>query len=139
MTLSTEASQKLNRILAIRESMEALERELDQLLGYGGPRPLSVRDKAVEIDNKSPRKYMHKKPRTCKLCGEEGHRRDTCPRGQSGAKTVGAVLNEEQYRKVKDMKAQGHRVAEIVAKTGFPADPVNKAYMAGSFGIYLNG
>lgn len=139
--MSPEAQRKLERIEKIRVSMEALERELEDILNAPAVRPLTVRDRAVEIENKNPTKYMQKKERTCKACGKPGHRRDTCPdfgrATSSEAHALDGALMEEEYKKVKDCKSHGLRVADIAEQTGYDHSEVAKAYAAGSYGLYI--
>ena len=80
--IAMDLNERIDRIKELIQQRDDINAKLEELLGNTGPKPLTVRDcQRVKIANQFPDKYTHRKQRTCKNCGQPGHRRDTCPNG----------------------------------------------------------
>ncbi len=133
--ISPDAAKKLERISRIQESMQALERELEELLGGRGPLPLTILDKEKPNGGKG----RPKSDRRCGNCQEKGHQARTCPKKNvmnKPSNTDGA-LDEDEFWEVKSKKSQGIRIPEIATLMEKDEAEVSKAYAQGSYELYL--
>lgn len=71
-----------------------------------------VETKKEEVTKKE--KTVTKKPRKCKLCGVEGHRRDNCPDNEHAGEPQADTEDEAELgEKIKEMAEKGMSTPEI--------------------------
>lgn len=163
MTLSLEALKKLERIRELMAIRADAERELEELLGNDGPKPLTVQPKpnggkgrptsvrhcgkCGEVGHqarKCPKSQgggQGKKKRKCGQCGELGHSKWKCPQTESKGFTPSSAakepLTESQFDDVKTAKENGLDARDIAENIGVELFEVNKAYIAHDYHGYL--
>lgn len=142
MSISVEAKRKLDRINEIVVEMCGLEGELEGLLTSVGSRPLTVRDKTIQVSKPNGGKGRPTSDRTCGKCLKKGHNARTCPGGSKAPresyKPVDDVaLTEEQYNEAQYSKNLDMTANDVAEEMGKSIDEVNAAFVARTYAAYL--
>jgi hypothetical protein len=134
--------EKLNQIRSLLAQRDAIDQQLEGIIGHYGPKPLTVHDKVRKHDEKIS--TGRPKQRVCSKCLKPGHNAKTCPQATSlnpndtseKVKSSTTALTEDEWAEVRARKRDGDEPEDIADACSLPLTEVKTAYNCPSFFVY---